>query len=378
MFGAISIKSRLNSTELKDAYKNICELKSILPRESFTHSSIPGHLAQLAPPVVATGIFAYAVDRSLEAVREQIEKLDLELPEAWMRPDFVAILGVGIIGPSNRLRGSFNKFSLPKVPGDVAHLSKTGRHTLLRLYMRILDECNMIVLRPLHLSAYEDMPRLVGTYRVRHHDGFLRQEIGNAENRKVISLNVGGIGEIVAMSKPVTRRQNFLNWIGMIPVGAEDLYDLDETIKEYNPENLPAFDSGKVEFDAEGHAYHKGASFQPVQIEVDGMIYAVNLVSLPPGSFDDSTDYTVDELFARLGRNAPRRRSVWSPTTPAPSCTERRRIGRLSWCRCRGSNLLAMVRDRRPSQQRPYADLSEVWPKPQGRGRSTAGCSRSS
>jgi hypothetical protein len=58
---------------------------------------------------------------------------------------------------------------------------KTRRHTLLRLYMEILRELNTIALSPFDLSKYDDMPRLVGNYRVRRHDSFITtSEVDNS------------------------------------------------------------------------------------------------------------------------------------------------------------------------------------------------------
>jgi hypothetical protein len=111
-----------------------------------------------------TGVIAYACDRSLEAVATQIKELDTECADIRLRPDFIAIIGQGIIAPRTPLRGEFNSFQLPDDRSALVDLRKTGRHTLFRLYIQVLRELNLIQLRPLDLAFYDQMPRLIGPY----------------------------------------------------------------------------------------------------------------------------------------------------------------------------------------------------------------------
>lgn len=66
VYGAISVKSRLNAGELEEAYQNIESLKKIVSQDGFTSSSQPGFMVGFTAPTPITGIFAYATDRSMK------------------------------------------------------------------------------------------------------------------------------------------------------------------------------------------------------------------------------------------------------------------------------------------------------------------------
>ncbi len=297
IYGAISIKSHLNSAELKDAYKNIASLKAILRRESFTAIPIPGLAMGLGFPMPVTGIVAYAANRSLEAITAQAKELDEALEDITLRPDFIAVIGQGIIGPQQPLRGDFNKFTLPNDKEALVSLRKSGRHTLLRLYMQMLDELNALKLRPLKLSQYYDMPRLVGPYRVRRHNRIVRTPIKDGES-EVLRLTEAGVTEIVTNSKPVTHRQHLLNYIGQLPEGAAQIFDLDTTVYEYNPNNLPPLSFDKIVKNERGQPQTSVPAFQPIGVDIDGKTYAVDFFALSEEHLEHEPSYTADELMS--------------------------------------------------------------------------------
>ncbi len=297
IYGAISIKSHLDAAELKNAYENIRSLKNIVDKQSFQLNPFSGFAVGMSYPMPITGIVAYDSNRSLEAIAEQVKFLDSDLPDINLRPDFVAIIGQGIIAPRQALRGEFNHFSLPADQDRLAELRKTGRHTLLRLYMQILRELNALTLRPLELGKYDDMPRLIGKYRVGRHNRFVRFSLEVDEREHTIKLNEAAIEEIVSKSKPVTHRQHLLNYIGSIPAGVSS-DALDDIIHEYNPNNLPPVCPSDIKINSQGRAFSSVPAFQPVFMTIDGKQFAVDISSLSPDHFDEETDFTVDELMS--------------------------------------------------------------------------------
>ena len=169
VYGAISVKSDLTSNELKIAYRNIKSLKEI------ALSCFRQRSNGLAAPVPITGIFAYSAKRSLDSIVKQVLKLDNELPDIALRPDFVAILNSGIIGPDRPLRGASNEYRIPEKPEDRACLQKSGRHTLFVLSMDLYRELGTIILDPFDFTEYHRMPRLIGEFRVAHPYIFRRE-----------------------------------------------------------------------------------------------------------------------------------------------------------------------------------------------------------
>lgn len=105
--------------------------------------------------------------------------------------------------------------------------------------MQVLRELNTVTLRPLDLHNYDNMPTIVGQYRVRRHFRFGRRALDGDDQGIAVRLSESAFSEIVQKSKPVTQHENFLNIFGSIPPGAEQAYDLSATIYEYNPRNLP-------------------------------------------------------------------------------------------------------------------------------------------
>ncbi|MDH2431733.1 hypothetical protein QCD60_04080 [Pokkaliibacter sp. MBI-7] len=295
VFGAISMKSHLDSTELKDAYQNIASLKKIMPTQGFTNSSIPGMNTGLSPVVPVTAIFAYAANRSLDAIAKQVKELDRELDDIKLRPDFVVVLGLGIIGPNGRIRNNFNIYNLPKESNDLALLRETGRHTLLRFYMQLLDELNSITQPNLNLHSYFDMPSRVGKFKVRKHDKLMFQFDGEDE-RTVKRLTLSAIDRIVEKSKMVTLEQHFINHLGNLPLGAEKIYDLSTCVYEYNPMNKPSI---KIQWNEKGHPVGDVNTFQPLWIEIDGKQYAIDAGSVNKDDLEDNPDFTVTELLSQ-------------------------------------------------------------------------------
>ena len=288
VFGAISVKSRLNSGELKEAYANIRSFKQILPRQNFQHfPSGSGFVMGMAFPMPVTGILAYASDRTIEAIAAQAKELDSELPDITLRPDFIAIIDLGIVGPRSPLRGEFNSYTLPDRSDELVQIRKTGRHTLLQVYMQTVRELNALTLRPLDLHHYYDMPRIVGPYRVYRFSRFGAKKLDGSGGDIAMRLSLSAVSEIVLKSVAVTRRQNFLNMFGSVPLDGEKTRNLDEIVYEYNPRGLPPVHQAELE-----------NCFMATPLQIDDRLYSVHFASLPAGSFEEDPDFTFDELMS--------------------------------------------------------------------------------
>ena len=299
VFGAISIKSHLDSRELRDAYQNIVKFKKIVPAGSFANrvSMGPTFMFVSPNPVPVTGIVAYGANRSFDAIAQQVRELDEALSDIRLRPDFVTVIGMGIVGPRGTIRGDANKYELPQTMDGVSEKRMTGRHTLFRTYMQILRELNTIKLKPLDISAYDDMPRLVGPYRVRLHDRFVRYSDNGAAAGNVLRLNESGINEIVSRAVPVTGMQMFLDSIGSIPDGASKA-ELEIIVYQYNPRGLPPVDLSCVKAGTDGRPFLEREGFRPSHIEIDGKKYGIDLGALSPEFFEDRLDMTLEELMS--------------------------------------------------------------------------------
>lgn len=297
IYGAISVKSHLDSGELTDAYQNIASLKSVVSKEPFTASPMQGFAVGMGSPMPVTAIVAYAANRSLDAIAEQAKKLDAKLPDITLRPDFIVVIGQGIIGPRQSLRGGHNKYALPQ-KDQLTSIRAAGRHTLLRFYMQLLDELNALQLRPFQFSRYYEMPRLVGPYRVRRHNRIAFTPIDNNAEGTVRRLNEAGIREIVSKSVKVTYEEHLLHFIGQLPQNAQQHLNLNAIVYEYNPNKLPPINIRKIEKDSKGRPYLSVPGFQPIGVEIDDQQYAVDFSALREEHFDNDPDFTVDELMS--------------------------------------------------------------------------------
>lgn len=297
VYGAISMKSNLDSSELQDAYENIVKFKRMLPKCNFSHNPNSGMSLGMAPVTPVTAIVAYGSNRSMEAISKQLKELDSQIDDITLRPDFVAVIGMGLIGPRGKLRGEFNKYVLPEDIDDLCSLRKTGRHTLLRLYMQLLDELNSIQLKSLNLQEYFDMPKIEGKYKVRRHDKLMLTPITGGET-VVKKLTAKAIARIVEAAKPVSYKDHLVNVFGTVPQGAEQLGDLESIVYEYNPFNKAPMLSGEITSNKQGQPVGDASTYQPFSVEINNNIYAVDCGSLREEDFVDNQDYTVDELMS--------------------------------------------------------------------------------
>lgn len=301
VFGVVSIKSTLDSTQLRDAYENIASAKRLVDQRGFQMSPSSGMAVGMAAPQIVGVVFAYQAGRSLEAVAAQVRQLDEELGgNLHLRPDFVVVLGEGIVGPRAQLRTDFNFCTWPKEPEERSALRLTRRHTLLRAYLQILAELNALTLRELNLQEYLKMPMKIGKFLVGR-NRFIRYPLdGNVRDGRVMRVSEKGITRIVEHCQnvgKVTMREHFMNTIGSIPEGTSEAY-LSSSLFEFNPKNLPPLDVGSIRFDSKGRPSMPDGCFQASPMQIDGEHYAVHMGSLDEDDFEEDPNMDVDEMLS--------------------------------------------------------------------------------
>lgn len=299
VYGVIQVKSSLSSPELKSAYENIKSLKDIIPKQSFTVSNGMGMQSTMQFPHLVGVIVAFEATRGLETIAEQCMILDEELQNISLRPDFVVAIDNGIVGPSECLRGDFNRMNSHLDDDSLYKVRNTKRHTLLRFYMQLLDELNKIILPPLDLEKYLKMPEVLDKFRVTGHDRFLFEPVkGNAAKHKIRKINKLGVEKIVAHCRkqgPKLQSEILKEWLGSLPMGtSEDDWEFE--VYEFNPRNLPYLDPRKVDM-VNGRPVSSEDCFHGVSITIDGKAYSVDLMALDDEDFDEQTDFDIDEFF---------------------------------------------------------------------------------
>ena len=284
VFGVVEVKSTLNSEELKAAFENIRSVKSLVQAGSFTLART-GLATRLARPIPVGVVFAYAADRSLHAVAQQAVSLsDATHPE--YDPDFVAILGSGLVGPIRRLRHEWNEF---KQPGgaDRFMFRETSEHTVLGFYLRLLNELNAITLEPLDIAEYFSMPEFIGGHKVNYHH-FLFKEMPGGKILK-FKLNPQGVRKIVTACKakgPIEFRRH-LEGMGIKITEHADEHALKSIVYEYNPQKLPV---GTAFCNPDNSINH---------LWIDEERYAIANGALEEEDLVSSNDGGLDELFER-------------------------------------------------------------------------------
>lgn len=163
VFAVIAVKSRLNSTELSDAFINL--------QSAFRVANDPspygpgGRWTGARSTGPSCFVFAYSCDRSLESVAQQIVA---EWPSEGGRvrqpPPLVAALGKGLVGPPTWLM-------LNTALKDYLHVRATGSLSLLGFFMHLLGDLTGrgVSLPEFSFRSYLAMPQLLDGKRVWQH-----------------------------------------------------------------------------------------------------------------------------------------------------------------------------------------------------------------
>ncbi|AUX20972.1 uncharacterized protein SOCEGT47_014500 [Sorangium cellulosum] len=304
VYGVVQVKSELNAAELERAYKNIASVKSIVPNMNFTVGGA-GFVSGFGPPRPVGVVFAYSAGRTLETVAQQVRTLDASLPDTSLRPDFIAILDEGIIGPTAALRESgSNRISWPSV-AELNKIRPLGIHTWMRFCLQLTRELNSITLPPFELLRYLQMPDIVKKHRVRNHDRFAR---GKGAGAKSYKLTESAIEKIVADAVGPMMFRDYLS-MKHIPNQGMSEKELDAPIWHYSPQGVtppaatlpaPAPPAEAPDAAAPPPAAQPAAPRLPAApdwpVFIDGQTYYVNLASLEEDDLVE-TDVPVADFF---------------------------------------------------------------------------------
>lgn len=290
VFGTVQVKTTLDATELRKAYDNIRSVKEIIPQNNFVLKPHDGMAIGVAPPNIVGAVFAYQAGRSLEAIADQVRELDASLPEIRLRPDFIGILDVGLVGPREPIRGEANLIKYPSDSGKLAQIRRTGDHTWMRFCLQLTRELQTVQLPPLSLTDYLQMPELVGGRRVAAHDRLVKATKGQVTGT-THKVNAIGIQRIVdvASNYESTWGAHFANVARAMgesnPSPPNVRVNLNGKIRIFNPRDLPLFPTNSKE-----------PYFMPWSMLIDGIEYLVDVGALRAEDLDD-TGVPVDDLL---------------------------------------------------------------------------------
>jgi hypothetical protein len=301
VYGVIEIKSVLTSSELEKSYANIQSVKNLVKDEYFAHSTSPGSTIGIKKPMIFAAVFAYSVDRSLDAVSKQADLLDKGLTRIEFRPELISILEHGIIGPRNSYRDIFNNFKVPdSFENEKLTIHNTKRHTLLRFYLQMLQELNSIILQPLDLKDYLDLPEIIDGHRVRKHEKFLRN-LGEENSKKIFKLSQAGIRKIFeycSKTGAITYRQHMLNAMGPTNIIGMTDERLNELVFDFNPNKLPPLNFSKLFKDENGKVSYPDKAFQPWPIYIDDKAYFVDFSALNENDFEENKEMEPEDFYS--------------------------------------------------------------------------------
>ena len=299
VYGTIEVKSDLDSTELEKAYQNVGSVKRLVPPGSgFVRKTYGGSFISESgsdAPVPIGIVFAFTAGRSLKAIGDQVAQLDAELDDLRNRPDLVVVFDQGIVGPQGRVRGDFNNLRLSDRV-ELHRIQRSGRHTLLRFYMQLLDELTVIGLPPLDLRKYLTIPDIIDGHRITGHDRIILQQKPDV----VYKVNVQGIRQILkrcGSNPPITYEQVLELQFGQVPQGVVNMQGLKQLMRVYNPNNLPPFDPQQLTICDTGQTIYKSQWFAPIFITIDDEVYAIDLSALGDADLDERDDLNLGELL---------------------------------------------------------------------------------
>jgi hypothetical protein len=279
----------LDAAALREAYENIASVKRIAPTGSFTLAA-NGLATGVARPNIFGGVFAFKADRTLDAISTQALELDRGMTNRNHRPESIAVLDLGIVGPRGPVRFDFNRFQFPAKPDALASVRRTGRHTLLRWYTQLLRDLNAITLEPLDLERYVSGPARIGGHVVGGAFRFVMHPVDKSQPAQVKKISAALVNKVLAAAvKPTTFRQHMANVVlGSVPhPGGFTPQQLEAPVYEYNPHNRGPIDLWNRE----------AGGFSPFYINIDGKQYAIDVGGLEPDDTEDDPDFEVEELL---------------------------------------------------------------------------------
>jgi hypothetical protein len=299
VYGVIEVKSTLSADELRNGYANIQSVKELAPRGTFAYQMV-GISAGLNRPMPFGAVFAYRAERSLDAISAQVAELDEALgANVALRPDTIVVLGRGVVGPTFSMRGRRpmeppNQYQVPTGKASLAAVRSTGRHTLLRFYLDMMDDLAAITLETPKLRSYIDSPEWIGGHTVEQQLGVLRSSSGtwdpSAPVKKLSSRAILTLIDLVGGSAPGTY-QDYLSGMFLVPPDVSTL--------------------SKQELAAPVHMYNPDKVLGPLNsLRIDGILYVFDAAALGNAIGEDPfvtvAGINAEELFAFAGKRVSR------------------------------------------------------------------------
>jgi hypothetical protein len=296
VYGIVAVKSVLTSAELAEAFGNIVSTKELVDEKSIV---IKRDMLQygLATPFPVGIVFAFAADRSLEAIAKQARELQNAMSDPRNAPDLIVVLGEGLVGPREQVRVDMNKVKLPAEPRRMA-IRQLRHHTLLRFYLQMLSELNAITLPPLVLEPYLSMPEIVDGRRVSGHGPFLLLPKGQPipSIPKLTKIGAKFIRRLLAETAtavPITYAEHLEHLVGNVNLSLMPADSLAAKVIEYNPRNLPSMKAAGFDFRTRKAATEY---FAPHSFWIDDQLYAVDTGVIQPDEWE-TPDVEFDEVF---------------------------------------------------------------------------------
>lgn len=290
VYGTVEVKSVLTSKELKLAFENIVSVKRLAAQGALAVVR-NGFAFGFAHPLPFGAIVAYTADRSLGAVAKQLAKLEAQLANRTHAPDVIAVLDAGLVGRRQPLRGEANDLD-PKWVSAGPKVRETKAHTLLRFYLEMLRELNSIMLEPLNMMRYLNMPEILAGHRVLGHNKIAVFDAQRKPTGAVRKINEKGIKKIIEHcaakgTVPLVKHLQDLTGDPNVRIEGVSAQELGREVYVYNPDNRRSLPDSS------------GAGFNPLNLAIDGKDYLVDLSALERDELVDNDDLAFDELISR-------------------------------------------------------------------------------
>ena len=297
VYGVVSVKSILNSSELAEAFENVVTAKRLAQEKTVVIKQQRFQFG-LANPTPVGVVFAFDADRSLDAIAKQARTLQEALAKPQHAPDLIVVLGKGLVGPRERTRDELNAVKLPKENNRMV-VREVRQHTLLRFYLQLLNELNTITLAPLMLDDYLQMPELVDGHRVSGHGPFFQRAEGEPVPgvppplKKLSRDFLLKIIEATREVTPITYADHLRHSVGNVDLSLMPADWLKTTVIEYNPLNSPSMTDVGLDFTTANTAK---PAYSPLHIKIDDQNVAVDGNSIGTDDLETS-DVEFDEIF---------------------------------------------------------------------------------
>ena len=237
VYGIIEVKSGLSKTEFIDSLEKIKVFKSMAPTGCVSQSIGGGFTVLHSRPQPFGIVFAYSLaGNSLNSLLDNLREWEAKIPAAlW--PNYVCVLNVGVIYHQGKVFETCldsDQITDKSWPIAINH----EEDSLFKFYCALHDMCAHMQLGPVELTHYYDPPLQIGTYVV-HGRGI---EGTRPDNEELIRITESAICKIVSWCSTNGTMQYgdvLKNRFGSLPLGMENMPQINMDVFLYNPDNLP-------------------------------------------------------------------------------------------------------------------------------------------